>query len=469
MKTLLYEELKKIFKRKSSILLCVGLCIFSFYTIFSSYQKYPYHSIIDSHITYQSLEGKSLDHIELARYIDSLLHKYQGTYNRELYETMKQDYLQLLQQYSTNEIDENKMQDVYGEGYKDIFQKIRNHEMTEEQISQYQVEQRIPTYYNNDNPKEFPFVTIYKNDAIIHTIELAYLSVYMELDFYPPSERFDEANKRYESYLIHHRFYDGEEMEGSSGQYQYCDQKLSQMSHHYDSTISINLIVQAIEKSLIPTLFIVFILLSNIFGMEKQYQTDQIIYPTLMTRYKIVQSKLIAGIVIGLGLTFIQVMICFAVGIILVPIHDLNVIVSPMAQSALYYPQYPLTYIELLMTYIFLIITAFLIITIVTMFISYITLNRFITVIAMFVMMLVNIIITYMMYIPSWIQGLSPFIMTQITRIIDYNNTNGVTNALINIDGHYILLTYLTAMGWLVAIIIMVLFMLKKSKCSYIK
>lgn len=156
----------------------------------------------------------------------------------------------------------------------------------------------------------------------------------------------------------------------------------------FDSTIPNNLLLDALENILVLPLFIVAIILANMFGIERQTKMEDIIFTTATTKKKITLVKMIVGILISLIVVFMQIAICMIASYIFLPVHSWNLMVMPMAGTAIGYV--PFTYQTILIQSFLFIVISCISIAIITMLLSYLMPNRFIVVVIMIVFLILS-------------------------------------------------------------------------------
>lgn len=152
----------------------------------------------------------------------------------------------------------------------------------------------------------------------------------------------------------------------------------------FDSPIPNNLYFQIIGKKTFPilllSLFVIVIILSNTFGIERQSHMEQILFSTQLSKSKIVFIKWLAGSLIAVLIMMIQLIISLVIAYFIFPIHTWNLL-AQITDYIIEITSY--TYFDLLCIVFLLSIVSALAISTLTLLFSYVCKNRFQTVLIM--------------------------------------------------------------------------------------
>lgn len=419
MKRLIKGELYKLFKSKFHIILIILLTISTIVLTYMSHKDYG--KLYNDFKYYENFAGEKINSISAAKIVDETLHQYKGEWSDETYQRMEEDYLDLISKYPRLVIDEEAMIKVYGVDYQTIMNKSLAGNLTESDIQDYMSKSDTfrGGYYSADRDGYYHIELYYNEDGVHNLISLIYSSPYMVGDR-EGSEEFHSTWNGYDQI-----FKDGKSIIKNIASYRsmssqdlliqdYLISKAENLPQTFDSAISNNLLINSLQRILLVPLFVVVILLANIFGIEKQNGMEEIIYPSVSAKYKITIAKVITGTCVGVGIVWLQILVCFIVSYILLPVHTWNMTITTMANSSLtgYNSIYiPFTYLTVIL-YSFILITIGTFLTsLITLLVSYIKKSRFVVVIVMSVMIVLSWFIKDIASIPTLIKGLMPFNM----------------------------------------------------------
>lgn len=418
MKRLIKGELYKLFKSKLHIILIILLTISTIVLTYISHKVYG--KLYNDFKYYENFAGEKINSISAVKIVDETLHQYKGEWSDETYQKMEEDYLDLISKYPRLVIDEEVMIKAYGKDYQTIMNKSLAGNLTESDIQDYMAKSDTFRGSYSANEDGYYHIELYYNEDGVHNlISLIYSSPYMVGDN-EPSEEF------YYTWNFYDQIYkDGKSIIEGVNDYRsmsssdlliqdYLMSKAENLPQTFDSAISNNLLINSLQRILLVPLFVVVILLANIFGIEKQNGMEEIIYPTVSSKYKITISKLIVGTCVGVGVVWLQILVCFVVSYIILPVHTWNMIITTMASSHVAengQAYIPFTYLTLVLFGFILVTIGSFIISLITLLISYIKKSRFIVVIIMSVLLALSWFIKDIASIPMLIKGLMPFNM----------------------------------------------------------
>lgn len=418
MKRLIKSELYKLFKSKFHIILIILLTISTIVLTYMSHKEYG--KLYDDFKYYENFAGEKINSISAAKIVDETLHQYKGEWSDETYQKMEEDYLDLISKYPRLVIDEEVMIKAYGKDYQTIMNKSLAGNLTESDIQDYMAKSDTFRGSYSANEDGYYHIELYYNEDGVHNlISLIYSSPYMMGDN-EPSEEF------YYTWNFYDQIYkDGKSIIEGVNDYRsmsssdlliqdYLMSKAENLPQTFDSAISNNLLINSLQRILLVPLFVVVILLANIFGIEKQNGMEEIIYPSVSAKYKITIAKVITGTCVGVSIVWLQILVCFIVSYILLPVHTWNMTITTMANSSLtgYNSIYiPFTYLTVIL-YSFILITIGTFLTsLITLLVSYVKKSRFVVVIVMSVLIVLSWFIKDIAGIPTLIKGLMPFNM----------------------------------------------------------
>lgn len=419
MKHLIKSELYKLFKSKFHMILIILLTISTIVLTYMSHKDYG--KLYNDFKYYENFAGEKINSISAAKIVDETLHQYKGEWSDETYQRMEEDYLDLISKYPRLVIDEEAMIKVYGVDYQTIMNKSLAGNLTESDIQDYMSKSDTfrGGYYSADRDGYYHIELYYNEDGVHNLISLIYSSPYMVGDR-EGSEEFHSTWNGYDQI-----FKDGKSIIKNIASYRsmssqdlliqdYLISKAENLPQTFDSVVPNNLLINSLQRILLVPLFVVVILLANIFGIEKQNGMEEIIYPTVSSKYKITISKLIVGTCVDVGVVWLQILVCFVVSYIILPVHTWNMIITTMASSHVAengQAYIPFTYLTLVLFGFILVTIGSFIISLITLLISYIKKSRFIVVIIMSVLLALSWFIKDIASIPMLIKGLMPFNM----------------------------------------------------------
>lgn len=419
MKRLIKSELYKLFKSKFHIALIILLTVSTIVLTYMSYKEYG--RLYDDLRYYENFSGEKINSMSAAKIVDETLHQYKGQWSDETYQRMQEDYLDLISKYPRLVIDEEAMKRVYGEDYQTIMNKSLAGGLTENEIEDYMSKVdtgRGGSYFGNNNGY-YHIELYYNEDGVRNLISLIYSSPYIVGDR-EASEEFHNTWNEYNKILKDGKsiIKNGDSYRAMSSQdlliQDYLISKAENLPQTFDSVVPNNLLINSLQRILLVPLFVVVILLANIFGIEKQNGMEEIIYPTVSSKYKITIAKVIVGTCVGVGVVWLQILVCFIVSYIILPIHTWNIVLTAMASSSIteYGQAYvPFTYLILALFGFVLITIGSFIMSLITLLVSYCKKSRFVVVIVMSVLIVFSWFIKQVSSIPMLIKGLMPFNM----------------------------------------------------------
>ncbi len=419
MKRLIKSELVKLLKSRTHLILIILLTLSTVILTYLSFKDYG--RLYDDLKYYENFSGDKIDSISAAKIVDETLHQYAGKWSENTYQQIKKDYLQLVSKYPRQIINDEAMKKVYGDNYKTIMDKSLAGELTEDEFEHYMSTVDASRGYSlyGDEEGHCHIQLYYNEDGIYHLLSLIYTSPYF-VEENDASQTFDTVWEE-NDYIFKH----GEQLVKDNYSYEnsnsqqlilqdYLISQVHKLPQTFDSVVPNNLFLKALRNILWAPLFVVIILLANVFGIEKQYKMDEIIYPTSSSKHQITIAKLITGTCLGIGIVWLQLLVCFLVSSFILPIHTWNIVIINMASS--FFIDWGQMYIPY--TYLTVVVFCFLLTTVgsfaislITLGISYLTKSRFIVVIVMTVFIVLSWFIKRMTFIPTLLKTFMPFNM----------------------------------------------------------
>lgn len=395
MMRLIKAECKKILRSKFNIIMIIILFCYTGYQAYSEYQ-FKYQNTVVKEWTLKTIEGKELnDGGDYYIYADEILHQYAGEASPKLYEEFMSDYEKILEAYPLKEYDVNYMISQYGTQYEKFLQDCLDGKYSEKERDEYieHVQKKSFSFnYYEDNDNLIHPMVFYENDHV----RILYQNIYknrMEYNYYqhtmddiPDIGNFkaycmasntelmegidlsDPLNKAMKEHLVH--------------------QKENQ---NFDSVVGNNLFVNALGSIDFMTLLIIALILSNTFAMENYYKTDQILIPSETAMKKLSFAKLLAGILVSVGILLLEYLMIYMFTMIYVPLRDLNMETISMAgTSVTNITNGIFTYKEIISTGLLMNILAVISTALITMLASFITKNRFVTIVLVITFILIT-------------------------------------------------------------------------------
>lgn len=415
MKRLIISELKKLWKGRKLWIGVVCIIILSIYASFQTY--YSSQEDIASQANKVKNElGETVSVSDLIHDRDKIIHQYAGHWSQEKENQIIQDLNNKLEKYPRNQLDDQVMQEEYGKNYDKYLKKEESIGLSEKDIEEITNEiGKIPNYKELDN--NILLDRIYTNDpyreylSYIYTGTFTYhesgeKDVFKEWNTYllsPTIESIKEDNWEY-SYIVQNKHLSEKQKQVYKD---YFIQKVNELPQTFDSGLPNEYLLQTLSLVVIFPLFIIMILLANVFSIERECKTDQIIYPTQATQYKITIAKLLSGYISAIGIMLIPIVIVCILSMFIFPIHDLNVMVTFLTLNSIDV-LIPTTYLILFKNAILLVLMSAISIATLTMLLSYFTKRKFIVIIVMFVFMAIGYI-TPFINIPISLSSLLTF------------------------------------------------------------
>lgn len=403
MRSVIFEEFKKVFKNKINIVLLILLFVFSGYL---NYRTYHNSSLVSPNEPTIMEKGKPMTALEIYRKLDKELESKSGTINEEKYELYYQEYLEKMSQtYTNDEYDMPKAKEMYGEYTQEIIEKSENNGFTEADIEKYCDRQ---CYYSIDDQNHIQFSLPYQNDGLRFYLNILYFN-YFGTDSIEQYEMKDTFENPF--YVMSHiqtfKFPDGTNREMLFGNEKdmnadtkkiatYLSEKMDNNDYEFHSTIANNLFLENLQTTVsIFALLVIAIIIADIFARESYLKTDQIIVPTKAGRIKLTIAKLVCAVTIGVSVILILWLIALLSSMIYLPIHDLDSLIINMSNTYTSAIEYVFTYREVLLLGLFISVVSAIVTVFITMALSYFTKNRFATIIPIFLFLLVPMFIPF--------------------------------------------------------------------------
>lgn len=409
MKRLIISELKKLWKGRKIWIGIVCIIILSLYVSFQTYYSSP-EDIAPHDNKVKNELGETVSASDLIRDRDLIIHQYAGNWSKEKENQIIQDLNIKLEKYPRNQLDDEAMQKEYGKNYAEYLKKEETIGLTEKDIEEITDEiGKTPNYKELDNI--ILLDRIYTNDpyreylSYIYTGAFTYhtgdeMDVFKEWNTYLISPTFSHVKEDNWEYtqITHNK-------KLSTNQQQvykdYLMQQVNELPQTYDSGLPNEYLLQTLSQVVVIPLFIIMILLANTFSIEREFKTDQIIYPTKATQHKITISKLLSGYISAIGIILLPIVIVFILSMFIFPIHDLNVMVTFLTLNSIDV-LIPTTYLTLFINMVLLALVSAISVASLTMMLSYFTKRKFIVIIIMFVYMAIGFMTSFIYVQEIW-------------------------------------------------------------------
>lgn len=411
MKRLIVAEFKKIFKSKINIVLIVVLMLFSGFQTYQNIHTLPM-KFSENNLPLKDIHGQSIDSSNYYTFADQYYHQYAGKLDHDLLSKMRNDANTILNDYQPKEIDVAYMTSIYGENYESKIEDVMSGRYTISEIRELfpNLVSGFSFTSTENSDKVIPnFPTYYKEDSVRYLYEVMF-------DVLEWGQRNIDT-VTYKQFDTLHRLLSLDSTAPKEAVYTLLLTSLSDED--------------SIQGLSYYSLFVIIILLSNIFAIEKQYKTDQIIVPSKQGNKKIVFAKLFTGGLLSIGIILLQVIIVFLITSLFIPIRDLNLIYQPLAGVYLYNIQsFIYSYKEIIINAILLMSISSLVVATFTMGLSYIFKNRFTCVVPMLLITLftcyVPVFQTFLSmpildwFLPGQMFNFNQYFSIHVTHILSY-------------------------------------------------
>lgn len=159
----------------------------------------------------------------------------------------------------------------------------------------------------------------------------------------------------------------------------FLEKEAKSLQNTFDSVIPNEMIIDGMENCLWIALICISIILANTFGIEKQYDMEQLIYPTKASPFNITIAKITAGTIVSFVTMLCTLLSCFLVSYILLPVHTWDVaIIGEVGIRSVY------SYQDVLVSLLKLSLMCSLATACISLLLSYITKNKFVVIVIMF-------------------------------------------------------------------------------------
>ncbi|MDE6953367.1 MAG: hypothetical protein K2P09_06095 [Erysipelotrichales bacterium] len=395
---LIKSEFYKLYKRKGLLfVLLIGLFLGGYLGV-SSYHQYNQLGYLAN--DYADEQGNKLTPIELANYVDQEIHKYAGEVKQDVLLEIQNDYEEKLKIFTSHQIDDLKMKDVYGNAYKDIL----NGKIKEKDISDY-MDKNKSFEYTSDELGFIDIEIFYENEDVLNTVHFIYYDLIYQYNILLDGLELTDMSPLLSSYYQDH---------------------FQQNNHYFDSPLSMNLLSISLSHMMVIPLYILVIVFANLFGMEKQYHIEQVIYSTKVTKFKITIAKVITALIVSIGYIMLFLLLGFIISSMLLPIRNFNIINMVMSTSSLngYAHMYvPFSYMNILVQSVLLILIGTITIMTLVCLLTYFIKNRFIIVVIMFGFLFMGMILKDAQYVNDFIRALLPMnMLSYVEYFIGYIN-----------------------------------------------
>ncbi|MEG0365773.1 MAG: hypothetical protein RR585_02995, partial [Coprobacillus sp.] len=420
---LIKSEIKKIFKIKMNIIL---LLIAILGTGFFVGLKYYEYSLMEP---VKNQQGEYVDSVSLLKYMDNTRHQYAGEWTLEKADKYQKDFELLIDKYQGEvKIDKARMIEYYGSHYQELIDLFHAKELTNQKfldyIKEYNLEERISLDLNDMNLNDlFDLSIYYERNEIVAGLKLAYLNGWSgELS----SEIIDNVNnllieKKSDSVLDELEISVNDEItkEQIKQMADYLKINIDSLPKTFDSTIPNDVLISGLDSCLWIPIICIIIILANIFGIEKQYDMEQIIFPTKASSFKITISKIITSMLVSFSVMLITIIVCILIGYIILPVHTWDMAMYSFEGSNLF--KIAFTYKTLIIYAVVLSLMSALASSCIILALSYLTKNRFIVI----VVMLLYIGVSIFLNITGYLRMMHPYNMTHIMEY--FYNINAYT------------------------------------------
>ena len=457
---LIKSEFQKLLKGKFirlfiliSILVSIGIC----YKVYYGSDNYK-----DVGYNLTNLEGKQLSDLEFCKAKDAVMHSYSGEWSQAKQKQIIQDLKNELKKYPRDQIDEKAMTKAYGKNWKYYLEKQKKtglsqkdiQEITNEigQSPEYLTQEddtiELETIYTNDSKREY-LSELYTHNKHIHqsidnNIDTSHL-ISSEWNAYllnPQLKNVWEVNYLASTLTQNEKL----TKEETTTFQKYLMSEVESLPHQFESGLPNQFMLRALSMVYILPIFVIMIALANIFAIEREYQMDQIIYPTQSNRHRITIAKLITGYLFSIGLIILQLIIVYLFGSLAFPIHGWNFLVTSIDFFSVI-PIIPTTYLTLLIYAIVLPLFGAIAMATLSMGLSYVLKKKFIVIIPLFILVIVGMF-CQMIYIPSFMKTFFEFCLP-INMIQFYNYF--LENNILGIGSPYIISeAFVIPMRWIV-------------------
>lgn len=474
------SELKKILKNKVNILLFLILTCWVGYNTYGVYQlKMPTYENTAQQVPLKTFDGKPLTSMkEVITYADEILSNYEGEATMALWKTYSEDYERLYNSF-TKDVDTAMMEKVYGKDYKRIFEKA-NGNMSEEEY--YDISEKIQNYNINcgnitksidqydEATKSADFPIFCKKQAELYTLNLIYTNQFISspkqlITDNPNLYILANKDKNIENNIIEGNYYSYERPDNyikDTNFNQFISNKIMSEKQYFGSAISMELLKYSLLSSVnFFTLLLVGVVLANSFSIENQTKTDQIIVPCKLGSAKITLSKVIAGLLVALGMTLLQFLCVFVIAFIMMKPEGWDI--ALISQSGLVFHSNAtyMNYKEVIITHIGMVLLGAAAIGITTMSVSCFFKNRFAAVIASFSFILLPLFAEEIL--PKTIVKLIPTFFTEAHRFFEYDYFS-YGSPVVTLFGQTIWWKYIILLVWIGIIVLLTLAMILKAK-----
>lgn len=448
MRRLIIEEYKKLLKKKSVLVLTVLTMIC---TLGICYKQYFQYDTKQETGTLYNLEGEKVEKLELLKIRDQIMHQYAGVWNQEREAKIYHDLQVELKKYPRDQLDEKAMKKSFGKDWKKYLEKEKNKTLTEKELNDL-INQGYYREWTILEDGTIELTKSYTNDAKRSYLSFIYTGVY---NYHENYER--DCFRAWNELLNNEK----------------------SLPTHFDSNLPNTRMLESLSFVYILPIFVIMIALANIFTIENECHTDQIIYPTKLNKRKITIAKLFVGYSLSIGLVWLQFIMVFIFGMIVFPVHSWNMVVIRMNFDVLL-PLIPTTYFTLLMYAILIPTFAAIAIATFTMSLSYTLQRKFNVIIILFVYMIIGLILSQLgignlshaTHMNDWmyyfIQQLHPISMSMYHLYFDEGLWYHIGSPLVHINGLVIEMKNVVIIVWGAISVLVSIVITRLSKKQYI-
>ncbi|MEG0366941.1 MAG: hypothetical protein RR585_08915 [Coprobacillus sp.] len=386
MKRLIVSELKKLFKSKSICFVVVGFMLLSIFVSVACMGEDANHS------EYMNMSGEKVNLRTTLQDANDNMHKYAGEWTLDKGQQIKKDALDKLNQLSMDAIDIDKMKDIYGDKYQTVIDMYQGKIVMEDKeigkfLENLDIDQfRFVSTLNGENRcPEVYFRDTAKLNYLLIQYGYLYYSIH-DIEFlkngFPIAEVLDDVllDKKIDKQEFD-RFEKEKDLRGRDAELfeAYINEKVEALPTEFDSEISKDMFVENIGMVFFIATLVIIVVIANIFGIERQYNVEQIIYPTQSTKFKITIAKIITSFIVSLGILWGATLLFFISFYIILPPYNWNTMFLSTDMLS-----YIFTYQEVMISGFVLASLSALVVTTLSLLLSYLTKNRFVVVIVLF-------------------------------------------------------------------------------------
>lgn len=335
--SLTLTEIKKIFKNRFNLILVLALFIIcGFLPLWNLHNAWIHipEGVIGTGATLETFTGEPITSSKaFYEYADEILSKYEGEPSQEGWNTFVADYNAYYKEF-TKDLDEEKMQESYGEDWESLWNNYEKNQLTESQkqalLTQwYNGNPQATIYYYDGKTDTFILNGYYKDIPKLLTLNLIYAETTESGNQLPDTEMETVNNysiMNYPYYLQLHpdRFlralHDEEDPilhldpHAKKNNFEkYIDKTYTSLDNTYTSNVSMSILRVVVQSLSILVLIVLSIICANTFSQEKTTKMDALITCTKTGSTRIAAAKILANLTICLGITIGIILLLLAI------------------------------------------------------------------------------------------------------------------------------------------------------------